>query len=116
MSQQYQQPYYQQQQGYQQPAYYQPAPPQSSGDSVGSWVLTIFLIGLPVVGLIYTIVLAAGDGSSIAKRNFARAYLIWMAIGIAIAIVFSVIMAVTGGVFFSTVYNQLENPTVQTYQ
>ena len=38
------------------------------------------------------------------------------AIGIAIAIVFAVIMAVTGGVFFSTVYNQLENPTVQTYQ
>lgn len=96
-----QQPYYQQQ--------YQPAPQQENADSVGSWVLTIFLMGIPLVGLIYVIVLAVGDGRSIAKRNFARATLIWMAIGIAISIIFAIIIAVTGGVFFTTFYNEISN-------
>ncbi len=107
MSQQYpQQPYYQQ--GYQTAAY-QPAQQVDSADSVGSWVLTIFLMGIPLVGLIYMIVLAAGDGRSLAKRNFARAYLIWIGIGIALAIILGIIAAVTGGLFFTAFFSELSH-------
>lgn len=91
----YQQPLAQPQYSYQRPA--------SETDSLGSWMLTVFLMSLPVVGFIYMLVLAFGGTESIAKKNFARAYLIWSAIVIVIMIVVAIIMAVSGVAFFSAV-------------
>ena len=56
--------------------------PEYSDESVGSWMLTLFVVGIPLVGFIYLLVLALGSGSSPAKRNFARAMFIWQIIGI----------------------------------
>ena len=50
--------------------------PENPDDSVGGWMLTLFLMGLPLVGFVYLLVLALGSGGSPAKRNFARAALI----------------------------------------
>ena len=46
--------------------------PEHPDDSVGGWMLTFFLMGIPLVGFVYLLVLALGSGGSPAKRNFAR--------------------------------------------
>lgn len=77
-------------QPYQQP-YQQPyaAPGAEVHDSVGSWMLAIFLVGIPIVNFIYLLVIAFGGTASIARRNWARAAFAWMLIGIALFIIFS---------------------------
>lgn len=56
--------------------------PEHPDDSVGGWMLTLFLVGTPVIGFIYLLILALGSGGSPSKRNFARAVFIWQIIGI----------------------------------
>lgn len=53
-------------------------------DSVGSWMLTLFVCGIPVIGVIYLLVLAFGSSASPSKRNFARATLIWALIALVV--------------------------------
>ena len=65
--------------------------PEHPDDSVGGWMLTLFLMGLPLVGFIYLLVLALGSGGSPAKRNFARAALIWQIICGLVAVLFFVL-------------------------
>ena len=65
--------------------------PEHPDDSVGSWMLTLFVVGIPLVGFIYLLVLALGSGSSPAKRNFARAMFIWQIIGIVATILMFVL-------------------------
>ena len=62
--------------------------PEDTADSVGAWMLTLFVAGIPVVGLIYLLVLAFSSGSAPSKRNFARALLIWEIIGAVIYFLF----------------------------
>lgn len=65
--------------------------PEHPDDSVGAWMLTLFLAGIPVVGFIYLLALALGSGGSPAKRNFARAMFIWQIIGVVAAILIIVL-------------------------
>lgn len=61
-----------------QPVYF--APPQSPehpADSVGSWMLALFLTGIPIVGFIYVLVVAFGGSASPSRCNWARAMLLW---------------------------------------
>lgn len=60
--------------------------PEHPDDSVGAWMLTLFVAGIPVVGFIYLLVLALGSGGSPAKRNFARALFIWQIIGVVVTV------------------------------
>ena len=53
-------------------------------DSVGSWMLTLFVCGIPVIGVIYLLVLAFGSSATPSKRNFARATLIWALIALVV--------------------------------
>ena len=61
--------------------------PEYSDESVGSWMLTLFVCGIPVIGVIYLLVLAFGSGAAPSKRNFARAALIWTLIALAVTVV-----------------------------
>ena len=61
--------------------------PEYSDESVGSWMLTIFVCGIPVIGVIYLLVLAFGSGTAPSKRNFARAALIWTLIALVVTVV-----------------------------
>ena len=96
---QYQQPYDQHSPGYDY------VPQQQDPESLGSWVLVTFVMFIPLVNLIYLLVLAFGSGTSIAKRNFARASLIWMAVGIVVTIVLGILFAVAGMSIFSELSN-----------
>lgn len=77
--------------------------PASETESLGSWMLTTFLMMLPVVGFIYILVLAFGGTESIAKKNYARASLLWIAIMIVLGIVGAIVLAMTGVAFFSSI-------------
>ena len=62
--------------------------PERPDESVGSWMLTLFVSGIPIIGVIYLLVLAFGSGAAPSKRNFARAALIWTLIALAVTVVF----------------------------
>ena len=83
------------------PVYYQPGTysgrqvrPEKRPDRVlGAWsyVLSIFLMTLPIAGLILQIVWACGATNSLNRRNLARAYLLLTAI---ILVIYIIILAV----------------------
>ena len=58
--------------------------PEYPDESVGSWMLTLLVCGIPVIGVIYLLVLAFGSGAAPSKRNFARAMLIWALIALVV--------------------------------
>ena len=58
--------------------------PERPDESVGSWMLTLFVCGIPVIGVIYLLVLAFGSSAAPSKRNFARAALIWTLIALVV--------------------------------
>ena len=62
--------------------------PERPDESVGSWMLTLFVCGIPVIGVIYLLVLAFGSSASPSKRNFARAALIWTLIALVVTVIF----------------------------
>jgi len=89
-------PYPPQQQGYQQPYGMQRDMPET----VGQWVLTLFLTAIPVVGLIMLFVWAFGSNTSISKSNWAKAALIWMLIGIVLSFLFmGILISILGSMF-----------------
>lgn len=53
------------------------------------------LFAIPLVGFICMIVFAL-DSSYIARRNYARSFLIWMLIGLVLSIILTVIFMVLG--------------------
>ena len=76
--------------------------PEHPDDSVGSWMLTLFVCGIPVIGVIYLLVLAFGSSASPSKRNFARAMFIWQIIGIVATILMFVLF---GSALFAGLQN-----------
>ncbi|RWU12398.1 hypothetical protein EGC76_02250 [Pseudidiomarina gelatinasegens] len=54
----------------------------------------MFLVGIPLVGLILLIVWASSHSTPLSKRNWARAMLLW----VVIAIVLFMLMAILGGI------------------
>ena len=72
-----------------------------TADSVGSWMLTMLLAGIPLLGLAYVLYLAFGSGRSASKKNWARATLIWAVIGAVLGIVFFVVLGMLGYSLFA---------------
>lgn len=61
--------------------------------STGEWLITILILGLPVVGIVMHFVWAFSDGN-IGRRNFCRAALILLAIlmGIGLMVLFGMLL------------------------
>lgn len=78
--------------------------PQES-ETLGSWILVVLLTFIPLVNIIYLLVLAFGASASVAKQNFARASLIWMAVGLVVVIVLGILLAVAGLSVFAELAN-----------
>lgn len=55
--------------------------------SLGEWLLTIFISGLPCVGIVMLFVWAFGQGN-VSRKNYCRAVLIFAAIGLVLGIIF----------------------------
>lgn len=71
--------------------------------SVGQYVIMMLLSGIPLVGLILMFVWAFGNDINTNKKNYARAFLIIAAIGIAVSIFLSSILAATFATIFRSV-------------
>ena len=65
--------------------------PERPDESVGSWMLTLLVCGIPVIGFIYLLVLAFGSSAAPSKRNFARAALIWSLIALVVTFFFRIL-------------------------
>lgn len=74
----------------------QPELPRKEPMSVGQWVLTLFLLCIPIVDIVLLFVWAFG-GNKDERTNWAKAQLIWLLIGIAITFIF---LACTGVAIF----------------
>ncbi len=93
-------PAYQQppQQAYQ-PLYQQPIPavdPNTAPMTTGDYFWMMLVLAIPLVGFICTLVWAFGSNVNVNRRNFCRATLIWMLVGIVLTIVLSILLAVLG--------------------
>jgi hypothetical protein len=68
--------------------------------TVGQWVLTLFLMWLPLVNIVMPFVWAFG-GNKDERENWAKAILIWWLIGIivAVCVISCVGLAVVGSMF-----------------
>ncbi len=66
--------------------------------SVSDWVLTIFLSGLPLIGLVLLFIWAFGDNQRPERVNWAKATLVWMLLGIALV---SILFMVFGAAFLA---------------
>lgn len=69
---------------------------------VGDWFVTILLLAIPVVNLVMLLLWGFGGGVNQSKANFAKASLIWMAIGIILCIIF-------WGVFGAAMFAMMSN-------
>ena len=99
----------------QQPVYYQQPQQVTAEDSVGSWMLTQFLVGIPVVGFIYILIVAFGGSTSVSKKNWAIATLIWMAIGIVLSILIVVFMSIAGFSLIGWLSSEYSSPSPTYY-
>ena len=71
----------------------EPLQPASAGPvpkimGLGEWLLTLFLVCIPIVNLIMLIYWSAANDIDPNKKNYARAQLIIMAIGVVISFMF----------------------------
>ncbi len=64
--------------------------------SVGDWVLTLFIVSLPLIGIIMLFVWAFGSGTHPSKANFAKASLIWMVIAVVIMLLLMMLGVFSG--------------------
>ncbi|WP_297723690.1 hypothetical protein [uncultured Mobiluncus sp.] len=87
------------------PNYYaSQTPAQPNNDtSLGSWMLTIFLASLPIVGIVMLLIWSFGSGTSPAKSNWAKATLLWALIAIGIYVL---LILLTGGLIIGGLLNQ----------
>jgi len=61
--------------------------------SLGDWIVTMILSGIPIVGLIMILVWAFGGGAKPSKKNYARALIIMAIVGIVLSIIISILFA-----------------------
>ena len=70
---------------------YQQAPsyndPNKEVMTLGQWLITTLIMAIPCVGFIMTLVWAFGNGNE-NRKNFCRASLIWMVVGIVLLVIF----------------------------
>lgn len=80
----------------QQPVY-QPSPAASTDVmKVSEFFWTDFLLAIPLVGLILALVWGFSSDVNQNKRNYCRAKLIWILVGIGITVLLTIIAAVAG--------------------
>ena len=65
--------------------------------TVGNWMLTMFLMCIPLVNIILIFVWAFGQNTPVSKANWAKAGLIWMLISIGIYVLIFLLIFLLAG-------------------
>jgi len=71
-----------------------------NGMTVGDWLITMLILIIPIVNIVMLFIW--GFGNPDPRRNYARASLIWMAIGIVLMLIFY-------GVFFAFIFSSFNS-------
>ena len=58
--------------------------------SVGEWVITLLITFIPIVNIVMLFVWGFSSSTNACKANWAKAALIWMAIGIILWLIFGI--------------------------
>lgn len=66
--------------------------------TLGNWILTMIIMCIPLVNIIMLFVWAFSKGSNPSKANWAKANLIFIAVGIVLFLLFGSVLA---GMFYS---------------
>jgi hypothetical protein len=72
--------------------------------TTGEWFVTLLVLALPIVGLVMYFVWGFGTGN-VSRRNFCRAALIWLGIGLVLAVLTMIAILIFGGTL-ATVLSQ----------
>ena len=67
--------------------------------SVGNWFLTLLILGIPLVNVVMYLVWAFLPAGNVNRRNYCRAVLLWILVGVVLAILF---LLVAGGLAMLT--------------
>ena len=69
--------------------------------SLGKWLITMLLISIPIVNIVMLCIWGFGENDP--RKNFSRAYLIWIGIVFVLSMIgwifFAIIIASLGGAF-----------------
>ena len=68
--------------------------PGTKDVTFGDWFLTLFLVAIPLVGIVFLFVWAFGSTTNPSKANWAKASLLWAAIWIGFTLL---ILLIWGG-------------------
>jgi hypothetical protein len=97
-NQQYQQPYNQQSYN-QQSSYNQQYQTNYNGQqlepplTLGNWIIIMILVAIPCVNIVMLLIWSFGKNVNTSKKNYSRAMLIFMLIGIVLSLIFSSVLA-----------------------
>lgn len=72
--------------------------------SFGDWIKTLLLLIIPIVNIILLFIWAFGSKANLSKKNFSRAYLLLMAIGIVLYIIVFVFILSAGSLLLPDMY------------
>jgi len=70
--------------------------------SVSDWFVTLLITFIPIVNVIMYFVWAFSDSTNHSKRNFSKAALLWLAIGI---VIYTIIFMILGVAIFGAMMN-----------
>jgi len=73
--------------------------PQETPVSIGDWVLTLIVLGVPVVNMILYIYWALSDSTPLSKKNYCRACILIVVILSAAGVLFGVMAAALAAIF-----------------
>jgi hypothetical protein len=65
--------------------------------TTGEWFITLFVLAIPVIGLVMHFVWAFGGGGNAGRRNFCRAVLLWIAVGFCLGLLALIGFFILGG-------------------
>jgi heme/copper-type cytochrome/quinol oxidase subunit 2 len=70
--------------------------------TVGEWFIMMLITAIPVVGIVMLFVWAFSENTNVNKANWAKASLLWLMVGIFIALAF---LGFLGVAFFAPFFN-----------
>ena len=73
--------------------------PQETPVSIGDWVLTLIVLGIPVVNIILYVYWALSDSTAPSKKNYCRACILIVMILSATGLLFGIIAAAFAAAF-----------------
>jgi Flp pilus assembly protein protease CpaA len=64
--------------------------------TIGNWMITLLVLAIPLINIIMYLVWAFGNAGNVNRKTFCQASLIWLVIGVGIAVAIGILGALFG--------------------